>query len=124
MSLLKVTRISVRPGSTAWSPAGGSVSTTTGRNCKNGRGRSSDRRCRSPRHRGAGRAKPSARVIEDRGHIGVGGRQIIRLESLGEAEFEHEPRRFEMAAADVVRERPAAKYVLAGFVADGSSYSA
>jgi hypothetical protein len=50
-----------------------------------------------------------ARVIEDRGHIGVGGRQIVRLEALGEEDFGNEPRRAEMAAADVVLEQPAAK---------------
>lgn len=56
-----------------------------------------------------GRALVRARVIEDRGHIGMGGRQIVRLEALGEEDFEPEPRRFEMAAADVVLEQPAAK---------------
>ena len=50
-----------------------------------------------------------ARVIEDRGHIGIGGRQIVRLEALGEEDFEDEPRRYEMAAADVSLEHSAAK---------------
>ena len=50
-----------------------------------------------------------ARVIEDRGHIGLGGRQLVRLEALGEEDYEPEPRRFEMAAAEVELEQPAAK---------------
>ena len=50
-----------------------------------------------------------ARVIEDRGHIGIGARQIVRLEALDEEDFEPEPRRFEMAAAEVELEQPAAK---------------
>ena len=49
-----------------------------------------------------------ARVIEDRGHIGVGGRQLVRIEVLGEDD-DDEPRRFEMAAAEVVLEHAAAK---------------
>ncbi len=36
-----------------------------------------------------------ARVIEDRGHIGLGGRQLVRIEVLGEEDVD-EPRRFEM----------------------------
>lgn len=56
-----------------------------------------------------GRSVVRARVIEDRGHIGVGGRQIVRIEVLGEEDFEEIPRRFDMAAAHVVLEQPAAK---------------
>jgi len=37
-----------------------------------------------------------ARVIEDRGNLGVGGRRILRLEI--ESEFGGEPDRFERAA--------------------------
>ena len=47
-------------------------------------------------------------VIEDRGHIGIGARQIVCFEALGEGDFEPEPRRFEMAAAEVELEQPAA----------------
>lgn len=56
-----------------------------------------------------GRWTYRARVIEDRGHIGIGGRQIVRLEALDEEDFEPEPRRFELAAAEVELEQPAAK---------------
>lgn len=56
-----------------------------------------------------GRWTYRARVIEDRGHIGVGARQIVRLEAIDEEQFDDEPHRFEMAAADVVLEQPAAK---------------
>jgi hypothetical protein len=56
-----------------------------------------------------GRWAYRARVIEDRGHLGIGGRQIVGLEALGEEDFGDGPRRFEMAAADVVLEQPAAK---------------
>ncbi len=56
-----------------------------------------------------GRWTYRARVIEDRGHIGVGGRQIVRLEAIDEEQFDDEPHRFEMAAADVALEQPAAK---------------
>lgn len=48
-------------------------------------------------------------VIEDRGQIGIGGQQIVRLEALDEEDFEPEPRRFELAAAEVELEQPAAK---------------
>ena len=50
-----------------------------------------------------------ARAIEDRGDIGIGARQIVRLEALDEEDFEPEPRRFELAAAEVELEQPAAK---------------
>ena len=50
-----------------------------------------------------------ARVIEDRGHIGAGGRQLVRIEVLGEEDIEEVPRRFDMAAAEVVLEHSAAK---------------
>lgn len=50
-----------------------------------------------------------ARVIEDRGHIGIGARQIVRLEALDEQDIELEPRRFELAAAEVELEHSAAK---------------
>lgn len=36
-----------------------------------------------------------ARVIEDRGNIGVGGRRIVRLELEGDPELDGEPVRFE-----------------------------
>lgn len=48
-------------------------------------------------------------MIEDRNYIGIGARQIVRLEALDEEDFEPEPRRFEMAAAEVELEQPAAK---------------
>ena len=50
-----------------------------------------------------------ARVIEDRGHIGIGARQIVRIEVLDEEEYEEVPRRFELAAAEVELEQAAAK---------------
>ena len=50
-----------------------------------------------------------ARVIEGRGHIGIGARQIVRLEALDEQDIEPEPRRFELAATDVELEQSAAK---------------
>ena len=46
---------------------------------------------------------------EDRGDIRIGAWQIVRLEALDEEDFEPEPRRFEMAAAEVELEQPAAK---------------
>lgn len=36
-----------------------------------------------------------ARVIEDRGNIGVGGRRIVRVEIDPDPAFEEEPTRFE-----------------------------
>ena len=50
-----------------------------------------------------------ARVIEDRGHIGAGRRQIVRIEVLGEEDIEEVPRRFDMAAAEMALEHSAAK---------------
>ena len=49
-----------------------------------------------------------ARVIEDRGHLGVGGGQIVRVEVLND-EYEDTPSRFEVPAAEVVLEHAAAK---------------
>lgn len=49
-----------------------------------------------------------ARVIEDRGPIGLNRRQLVRVEVLGEDD-EDAPRRFEMASAEVVLEQAAAK---------------
>ena len=56
-----------------------------------------------------GRSLVRAKVIEDRGHIGAGGRQIVRIEVLGEEDIEEVPRRFDMAAAEMALEQPAAK---------------
>lgn len=50
-----------------------------------------------------------ARVIEDPGHIGIGARQIVRLEALDEQDIEPEPRRFDLAAAEVELEHSGAK---------------
>lgn len=48
-----------------------------------------------------------ARAIEDRGYLGIGGRQIVRIEVI-DADAD-EPWRFEMAAEQVVLEGTAAK---------------
>lgn len=48
-----------------------------------------------------------ARVIEDRGHVGVNGRQIVRIEVLVDDADEGDEQRFEMPADDLVREAPA-----------------
>ena len=56
-----------------------------------------------------GPTRVRARVIEDRGHIGIGARQIVRLEALDEEEYEEVPRRFELAADEVELEQAAAK---------------
>jgi hypothetical protein len=48
------------------------------------------------------------RVIEDRGNLGVGGRQIVRIEVVPASELDGEIRRFEMPAERLVRESPAA----------------
>ena len=48
-----------------------------------------------------------ARVIEDRGHLGVGGRQLVRIEVEPDEDTDEEPRRFEMPAADLTREQAA-----------------
>ncbi|MCA9631231.1 MAG: hypothetical protein KC766_26395 [Myxococcales bacterium] len=55
-----------------------------------------------------GRSTFHARVIEDRGHIGVGGRQIVRIELLPDDDAGDEPRRFEMPPEDLTREQTAA----------------
>lgn len=49
-----------------------------------------------------------AKVIEDRGHLGIGGRQIVRVELLDDP-YDDPPSRFEVAATDVEVELPAAK---------------
>jgi len=48
-----------------------------------------------------------ARVIEDRGHLGIKGGQIVRIEVI--EEDADEPWRFEMPAEEVVLEGTAAK---------------
>lgn len=48
-----------------------------------------------------------ARVIEDRGHLGIRGRQIVRIEVI-EKDAE-EPWRFEVPAEEVVLEGTSAK---------------
>ncbi len=48
-----------------------------------------------------------ARVIEDRGHLGIRGRQIVRIEVI-DADAD-EPWRFEVPAEEVVLEGTAAK---------------
>jgi hypothetical protein len=47
-------------------------------------------------------------VIEDRGHLGVGGRQIVRIEIRPSNPDEGEVRRTEFPAEFLVRETPAA----------------
>jgi hypothetical protein len=47
-------------------------------------------------------------VIEDRGHIGVGGRQIVRIEIHPTNPDEGEIRHTEWPAEELVRESPAA----------------
>lgn len=54
-----------------------------------------------------GPTRVHARVIEDRGHLGKGGRQIVRLEVTQDFE-PGEPQRFEMPAEELTRERSAA----------------
>lgn len=49
-----------------------------------------------------------ARVVEDRGALGVGGRQVVRIEVLPDGDSGEEPRRFEMPADDLTREQTAA----------------
>lgn len=49
-----------------------------------------------------------ARVVKDRGPLGVGGRQVVRIEVLSEDDTGDEPRRFEMPAAELTREQTAA----------------
>jgi hypothetical protein len=49
-----------------------------------------------------------AKVIEDRGHLGIGGRQIVRVEMIDDP-YDDPPWRFEVAAAEVELELPAAK---------------
>lgn len=46
-----------------------------------------------------GRSVFLAHVIEDRGNLGIGGRQIVRIEVLPDAD--EEPRRFEMPAEEL-----------------------
>jgi len=48
-----------------------------------------------------------ARVIEDRGHLGIKGGQIVRIEVI--EQDADEPWRFEMPAEEVVLEGTAAK---------------
>ena len=48
-----------------------------------------------------------ARVIEDRGHLGIRGRQIVRIEVI--EKDADEPWRFEVPAEEVVLEGTAAK---------------
>jgi hypothetical protein len=48
-----------------------------------------------------------ARVIEDRGHLGIGGRQVVRIEVIEKDAAE--PWRFEVPAEEVVLEGTAAK---------------
>ena len=49
-----------------------------------------------------------ARVIEDRGNLGKGGRQIVGIEIITRLEPSEEPRRFEMPAEELTWEKPAA----------------
>lgn len=49
-----------------------------------------------------------ARVVEDRGALGVGGRQIVRIELLSDEYTDQEPRRFEMPAEELKRDQTAA----------------
>jgi hypothetical protein len=49
-----------------------------------------------------------AKVIEDRGHLGIGGRQIVRVEMIDDP-YDDPPSRYEVAAAEVELEQPAAK---------------
>lgn len=53
-----------------------------------------------------------ARVIEDRGHLGVGALQVVRIQVLGADLEEGEPHRFEMPAEEVVQEQPPARCTL------------
>ena len=55
-----------------------------------------------------GRNTFHARVIEDRGHLGVGGRQIVRIEVVPASDMDGEIERFEMPAEELVRKNPAA----------------
>lgn len=48
-----------------------------------------------------------ARVVEDRGPLGVGGRQLVRVEVLEDEDTDEAPRRFEMPAEELQRERAA-----------------
>jgi hypothetical protein len=48
--------------------------------------------------------KRTARIIEDRGRIGIGGRQLLRVVYLGTKEFVEEP--FEIPAVEVTHARP------------------
>jgi hypothetical protein len=47
-------------------------------------------------------------VIEDRGHLGVGGRQIVRIEIRPTNPGDFEVRQTEWPAEELVRESPAA----------------
>jgi hypothetical protein len=55
-----------------------------------------------------GRSTFHARVIEDRGHLGVGGRQIVRIEVVPASPLDGHVEQFEMPAEDLTRENPAA----------------
>jgi hypothetical protein len=50
----------------------------------------------------------SATVIEDRGHLGVGGRQIVRIEVVPANPLDGHIEQFEMPAEHLTRETPAA----------------
>ncbi|NOY27530.1 MAG: hypothetical protein GXP62_16830, partial [Oligoflexia bacterium] len=55
-----------------------------------------------------GKSTFHARVVEDRGTLGVGGRQIVRIEILSDDDIDEEPRRFEMPAEELKRDQTAA----------------
>ena len=55
-----------------------------------------------------GKAIFRARVVEDRGALGVGGRQLVRIELLPDDDTDGEPRRFEMPADELTRDQTAA----------------
>lgn len=55
-----------------------------------------------------GKATFHARVVEDRGALGVGGRQLVRIELLPDDDTDEEPRQFEMPADELERDQTAA----------------
>ena len=59
-------------------------------------------------HFTVGKCTFHARVVEDRGALGVGGRQIVGIELLPDDDTDEEPRRFEMPAEELRRDQTAA----------------